>query len=144
MFHILFFLSILQHHAWFSRLLFCWNVCHCLVSIEFLLCGSVFVILHNPQSIPFPLYTPSTKFQSLHILAVLDQRSIYARTYFSLQVFLKLVTFCTFQTLAQAVIMNLVLSNVIITAFKWSSSWSFNTSWSFYSSVLLLFYSVNF
>ena len=93
-------------------------VCHCLVSIEFLLCRSVFVILHNPQSIPFPLYMPSTKFQSLHILAVLDQRSIYARTYFSLQVFLKLVTFCTFQTLAQAVIMNLVLSNVIITAFK--------------------------
>ena len=134
MFHILFFLSILQHHAWFSRLLFCWN------SLPL----PRFYWIFTLQSIPFPLYMPSTKFQSLHILAVLDQRSIYARTYFSLQVFLKLVTFCTFQTLAQAVIMNLVLSNVIITAFKWSSSWSSNTSWSFYSSVLLLFYSVNF
>ena len=60
-------------------------------TFELLLGWSVFVILHNPQSIPFPLYISRFKFQSLHLLTFLDQRSTYARIYFPLAFFLKLM-----------------------------------------------------
>ena len=89
-------------------------------TFELLLGWSAFAILITHKAYPFPLYMSSIKFQCLHILKGLDQTSTYTGIYFSLAFFLKLLNWFLY-ILNASIDSNyeLVLFNVMITAFKW-------------------------